>query len=348
MELWVDGVKHGDFFTNDMATQLSVASGIHAATFVSVDSKGGVLKSAVTTFTVTNAAPNPPPPSTYYASKHVFILMLENRSDKETMQDMPYLMSIASKYGIGNEAYSPSHGSWLAYGELGGGIAPKGGEALNRNCNGNGCKGTVVVDNMVREVEAAGMTWRGYFQSMPYPGFMGSSSGAYFRRHNPYPFFSDVRNSQTEQQNMVPWNGNLAVDIAADNVANYTWLVPDMNHDGHNGGTQNALAAADAYLSANLPVLLNSKYFGPNGDGVLLVTFDESDLRGDNQCSSTVSQGCGGHIFFSLIGPNLKQNYQSNTHIMQRDMLRGTCDLLGLGKCPGDGAAGHSLAEFFL
>jgi acid phosphatase len=193
------------------------------------------------------------------------------------------------------------------------------------------------------------MSWRGYFESMPFPGFMGYQYGDYVRRHNAFPFLIDVVNAYQQQQNMVPWTDNLARDLAANNVANYTWLVPDLTHDGHDppDDTATALRNADNYLAQNLPGLLNSKYFQPGGDGVLLITFDESDLDGDDACSQYVLTGCGGHIFFALIGPRAKQGYVSSTHIMQNDMLRGTCDLLGIATCPGDGATGIGLAEFF-
>lgn len=282
-------------------------------------------------------------------SSHVFVLMLENRSDAEAMKYMPYLSSLANQYGQSLQAYSPSHGSFNAYLELTAGSAPKDGYSDNGNCNGDGCNRPYTKDNMVRQLTAHKMTWRGYFQSMPSPGYMGYQYGEYVRRHNAFPFLIDVVNSYQQQQNMVPWTNNFAHDLATNNVADYTWLVPDLTHDGHDpqDDTQTALHNADVYLSQQLPALLNSRYFQPEGDGVLIVTFDESDLDGDNSCSKDQQQGCGGHIFFAAIGPRAKRRYQSSTHIMQNDMLRGTCDLLGIKSCPGDGASANGIAEFF-
>ena len=275
--------------------------------------------------------------------------MLENRSDSEAMKYMPYLSSLANQYSRSLQAYSPSHGSFLAYLELTTGAAPMNGSADNGNCNGDGCTQAYTGDNLVRQLTKLGKSWRGYFQSMPYPGFMGYSYGEYVRRHNAFPFLTDVMNNFLQQQHMVPWGNNFANDLATNNVANYTWLVPDLTHDGHDpvGDTQTALHNADVYLSQQLPALLQSKYFQPGGDGVLLVTFDESDLNGDNSCSQYQQQGCGGHIFFMLLGPGVRRAYKSSTHIMQNDMLRGTCDMLGITSCPGDGANGIGLAEFF-
>lgn len=275
--------------------------------------------------------------------------MLENRSDAEAMKYMPYLSGLAGHYGRGLQTYSPSHGSFLAYLELVAGAAPRYSLADDGNCNEGGCIKPYTKDNMVRRLNRKGFTWRGYFQSLPYTGYMGTNRGEYVRRHNPFPFISDVVGNPPQQLNMVPWDSNFADDLASGNVANYTWLVPDLTHDGHDpgGDPATALEHADAYLSQQLPLLLQSKYFQPGGDGVLLVTFDESDLDGDDACGEEVPRGCGGHIFFAVIGPNVKRTFTTSTHLMQNDMLTGTCNLLGVTQCPGDGAAGVGLAQFF-
>jgi hypothetical protein len=288
------------------------------------------------------------PPVWAQTSSHVFILMLENRSDAKAMQYMPYVSGLAGQYARSSQAYSPSHGSFNAYLELTAGSAPRNGYSDNGNCNGDGCSRPCTKDNLVRQLTAHKKTWRGYFQSMPSQGYMGYQYYDYVRRHNAFPFLSDVIDSYQQQQNMVPWTSNLARDIANGSVANYTWLVPDLTHDGHNPDDPAiALRNADNYLAQQVPALLQSKYFQPGGDGVLIITFDESDLVGDDACSDKIRTGCGGHIFFAVIGPNVKKKYLSATHIMQNDMLRGICDLLGIASCPGDGAKGTGLAEFF-
>ncbi|MEO8726092.1 MAG: hypothetical protein ABI383_08190, partial [Acidobacteriaceae bacterium] len=124
---------------------------------------------------------------------------------------------------------------------------------------------------------------------------------------------------------------------------------PDLTHDGHNpDNTRIALSNADNYLAGLLPPLLNSSYFQPGGDGVLIVTFDESDLTGDNQCGTNPeTNNCGGHTFLAIIGPQVNRSFQSNVHHSQRDILKTTCDLLALSACPGDSAQGVGMMEFF-
>src|SRR5271166_1296913 len=248
-------------------------------------------------------------------SHHVVVIMEENRSVSEASQYMPYLNSLATQYSQGLQLYSDSHGSWLAYGELTSGLAPFNGSGVGGICTGDGCSQTITIDNLVRRFANEGITWRGYFQSMPQIGYLGYEYGDYVRRHNPFAFYSDVVNNPAEQQNMLPADPYMLQDIENNNLANFTWITPDLEHDAHNGSSdQAALAAADAYLKTFVPQLLASPPFQPGGDGVLLVTFDEGELSGDNQCGGNPDpDNCGGHIWHVLIGPQVNSAYESDT-----------------------------------
>lgn len=283
-------------------------------------------------------------------SHHVVVIMEENRSISKASQYMPYLNSLATAYSQGMQVYADSHGSWLAYGELTSGLAPFGGEGDGGICTGDGCSQTIYIDNLVRHFASQGITWRGYFQSMPEIGYLGYQSGYYVRRHNPFAFYSDVVNNPAEADNMVPADPYMLQDIENNNLANFTWITPDLAHDAHNGSSdQQALEAADAYLKTFLPQLLSSPPFQAGGDGVLVVTFDESELSGDNQCGGDPDpDNCGGHIWHVVIGPQVNRAYESQTHYKQGSQLRLFCDLLGVNGCPGDGATSPSMSEFFL
>ena len=284
------------------------------------------------------------------SSNHVVVVMEENRSVDEARQYMTYLNYLANQYGQGLQVYSESHGSWLAYGELTSGLAPFGGQGVGGLCNGDGCKQTITIDNLVRRLGALHKSWRGYFQSMPSIGYMGYSYDNYVRRHNPFPFYSDVAYSLPEQHNMVPADPYMLQDIVSNKLANFTWITPDLEHDAHNpDNDQLALTFADYYLRSFVPQLLASPPFQPAGDGVLLVTFDEGEPGQDNSCGGYPDpNNCGGHIWSVLIGPKVKKHYVSNTHYMQGSQWRLICDLLGISPCPGDGASSPPMSEFFI
>lgn len=284
-----------------------------------------------------------------YRSRHVVVVMEENRSIGVASEYMPYLKSLAVQYGQGMQVYSDTHGSWLAYGEITSGMNPFNGSGDNGLCTGDGCTQTINIDNLVRHFASQGISWRGYFQTMPNIGYLGYQYGEYVRRHNPFAFYSDVVNFIPQQRNMYPLDPYLFNDIENNRLANFTWISPDLDHDAHNGSDdQQALAAADAYLQTFLPQLLQTTPFQAGGDGVLLVTFDEGELSGDNGCGGYPDHNnCGGHIWQVLIGPQVNRAYQSDTVYKQGSQLRMICDLLGLNSCPGDGASSPGMAEFF-
>ena len=301
-------------------------------------------ESTDTESTVTLQQPFLPP-----ASNHVVVIMEENRSAQYAEQYMTYLKSLADQYGQGLRVYSESHGSWLAYGELTSGLAPFGGEGVHGLCNGDGCRQIIMIDNLVRRLITAGKTWKGYFQSMPSIGYLGYQSGNYVRRHNPFAFYSDVVFNPAQRQNMLPADPYMLQDIESNHLANFTWISPDLVHDAHNGDSDElALIIADYYLRSFVPQLMASPPFQPNGDGVLLVTFDEGEPQQDNQCGGYPElNNCGGHIWSVVIGPKVKPHYQSNIHYMQGSQFRLICDLLRVYPCPGDGASSPSMSDFF-
>jgi phosphatidylinositol-3-phosphatase len=201
---------------------------------------------------------------------HVFIVMEENHSYSDVIgnSQMPYLNSLAKAYSSAPGYFADTHPSIGNYFML------TTGQIITNN---DGYMGTVTVDNVVRELLAAGKTWKEYSEALPYQGYDGGDTGEYAERHNPLSYMSDVRNSPAQQQNLVPFP-QLAIDIANHTLPNYGFIVPDLLHDAHDG----TLAMADAWLQTNIAPLLASPDFNTPGGGLLIIVFDESEGN-DNQ-----------------------------------------------------------------
>jgi phosphatidylinositol-3-phosphatase len=217
---------------------------------------------------------------------HVFIVMEENHSYSDVIGNpqMPYLNSLAQTYSMAKGYYADTHPSIGNYFML------TTGQIIT---NDDGYMGTVTVDNVVRELLAAGKTWEEYSESIPYRGYYGGDQGEYAERHNPLSYMSDVRNDPAQQQNLVPFT-QLATDIANHSLPNYGFIVPNLVHDAHDG----TLAQADAWLQANIAPLLASPDFNTPGGGLLIITFDESE---DND-----GQFGGGHVAWVAVGPDVR------------------------------------------
>jgi phospholipase C len=265
---------------------------------------------------------------------HVFIVMEENHSYEEVIGNpaMPYLNSLATTYSSAQGYHANTHPSIGNYFML------TTGQIIT---NDDGFSGTVTADNVVRELIAAGKTWKEYSEALPHQGYDGGDTGEYAERHNPLSYMSDVRNNQSQLQNLVPVT-QLAIDIANHALPNYGFIVPDLLHDAHDG----TLAQADAWLQANIAPLLSSPDFSAPGDGLLIITFDES-VTSDNAFG-------GGHVAWIAVGPNAKKAYPPNGSLIpvrvyqHQSTCRFMLKLLGVPVLPGAAATAPDMYEFFL
>ncbi len=265
---------------------------------------------------------------------HVFIVMEENHGWNSVFgnQQMPYLNSLINSYSVAQGYFANTHPSIGNYFML------TTGQIITNN---DGYMGTVTVDNVVRDLIAAGKTWKEYSESIPFVGYTGGDSGLYAERHNPCSYFSDVRGDQNQMQNLVPFT-QLATDIANHTLPNYGFIVPNLNNDAHNG----TLAQADAWLQANIPQLLNSPDFNTPGGGLLIITFDEAETSDRNFG--------GGHIVWVAVGPDVRQQYPPKkskfpVQLYQHpSTLRFMMQLLGLSQYPGAAATAPDMTEFIL
>jgi acid phosphatase len=158
-------------------------------------------------------------------------------------------------------------------------------------------------------------------------------------RHNPFAMLSDVAgNSQVANQCIWPFS-QFAADLANKTLPEFSFIVPDIDDDAHNGTPQQA----DSWLQTSVVTPLSTyQAFAPGGDGVLIVDFDEA-------ATSDTAHG-GGHVAPVLWGPIVKAGFRqtSSTVFQHESMLRTVMDALGLASPPGAAAQAPSMSEFFV
>jgi phospholipase C len=236
---------------------------------------------------------------------------------------MPYLNSLTSQYGLATQYYANTHPS------IGNYFMMTTGQIITNNDSYNS---TVTADNVVRRLITAGKTWKSYAESLPSVGYTGFDVYPYVKRHNPLAFFSDVVNSSTEANNLVPFS-KFATDLANGQLPQFSFIVPNVLNDAHDG----SLGQADAWLKSNIAPLISSSIF--QKDGLLIVLFDEAD-------NSDSSHG-GGHVACLLISPLAKKGHQSTTLYQHQSALRLMLEGLGIKSFPGAAAGATNLVEFF-
>jgi len=250
--------------------------------------------------------------------------MEENHSYSSVIgsSSMPYLNSLAKKYGLGTQYYANTHPSIGNYFML------SAGQMITNN---DSYCSTLTQDNVIRHLLNAGKTWKAYAESLPYAGYTGCGSGYYVKRHNPLAYFSDAANS-SEKYNLVPFT-KFSSDLTNHTLPNFSFIVPNLMHDAHDG----SLSAADSWLKTNIAPLLASATF--QKDGVVMIVFDES-------LDTDKSHG-GGHVVAVVIGPRVKPGYRSTTLYQHQSTLKTLMKALRLGSFPGAASSAAGMADFF-
>ncbi|HET9791409.1 MAG TPA: alkaline phosphatase family protein [Candidatus Angelobacter sp.] len=258
-------------------------------------------------------------------SNHVVVVMEENHSYSSVIGNsaMPYLNSLASHYALATQYYANTHPS------IGNYLQISTGRIITNN---DGSTATVTADNMVRHLLSAAKTWKSYAEGLPSVGYIGGDTGSYTEHHNPFSYFSDVRNSSVERLNLVPASRFLT-DVSNHTMPQFSFLVPDNANNGHNG----SLAQADSWLKAHVAPLLSSAAF--QQDGILIILFDES-------FSSDTAHG-GGHVAAVVVGPHVKRGFRSTAFYQHQSVLRTVLQALGVGSYPGAAASAPAMNDLF-
>jgi len=254
---------------------------------------------------------------------HVFVVMEENHSYSSVIgsSSMPYLNSLAKQYGLATAYYANTHPSIGNYFML------TTGQTITNN---DGYTGTVTADNIVRHFLTAAKTWKSYAESLPYAGYIGGDSGDYVKHHNPFAYFSDVRNSSVEKMRLVPFT-EFSSDLSNGRLPQFSFIIPNVVHDAHSG----SLSAADSWLKSHIAPLISSSTFKKNG--LLLIVFDES-------YDSDSAYG-GGHVAAIAVGPMVKPGVRSSIHYQHQNLLKTAMEALGLGSFPGKASSASAMTS---
>lgn len=235
--------------------------------------------------------------------------------------------------------------------------------ALGGQAVGQGCVFPASVLTVADQLSAAKLTWKGYMEDMGkdpareaatcgHPAFntqdqtqSATATDAYATRHNPFVYFHSIIDNPICATNVVSLDP-FAQDLATiDSTPNLSFIVPNLCHDGHDsscasGETPGGLAAADKFLQAIVPMILNSPAF--QQDGLLLITFDESsgaqsdasaccgEGPGPNSPLPGISGLGGGVVGMVALSPFIKPGTVSTKDYNHYAMLRSIEDIFGL------------------
>ena len=292
-----------------------------------------------------------PPRTEATKIQHVFMIVLENKNFSDTFgtstQD-PYLQKTLVPMGaLLSEYYGTGHVSLDNYISMVSGQAPTqdttddclpGLTGLVGNFNDvdqigttpdgqviakGGCVYPESVKALPNQLDAAGLTWKGYMEDMGNdPARESATCGhpnigtgtdntnsaeapsaavplgdAYATRHDPFVYFHSIIDKPSCHTHVVNLK-HLDNDLERlETTPNYVFITPNLCNDGHDGsgtgaagttcanGGPGGLTSADAFLKTWVPKIMASPAY--KKDGLIVITFDESSYTGSTTTDPT-------------------------------------------------------------
>jgi len=274
-----------------------------AGTVVLAAASVGVLGVPVGAATAATRPADVPP------AGHVFVINIENKGYDTTWgpnSAAPYLAQTLRAQGVLLSGYyATAHNSEPNY------IAQISGQGPNPQMQGDcqnysqfvqtgtaapgqavgaGCVFPASVPSLPSQLDAAGLTWRGYMEDMGTPcrhpalNSQDTTQTAkvgdqYATRHNPFMYFSAITDSPTCAQHVVDLS-QLPTDLASiSTTPALSYITPNLCDDGHDSpcvdGRPGGLATVNTWMQTWIPKILNSPAY--QQDGMLIITADEAD-----------------------------------------------------------------------
>jgi len=254
--------------------------------------------------------------------RHVFIIVLENQSYGASFGAQPaapYLgKGLPAQGALLTQYYGIGHASLDNYVALVSGQAPNQDTQLdcgtysdftleepaldaNGQALGRGCVYPQLVKTLPDQLEAAGLTWKGYMEDMGKDpqreratcghvavGARETTNTAeaqdqYAAKHDPFVYFHSIIDDAARCDAHVVNLSQLPQDLKkAQSTPNFVFITPNLCNDGHDqhcaDGHAGGYTAIDAFLRQWVPLITAAPAFA--ADGMLVITFDESDGKG--------------------------------------------------------------------
>lgn len=233
---------------------------------------------------------------------------------------------------------------------------------------GVGCVYPAIVKTLPDQLERAGFTWKGYMEDLdsnptrddpqtctagrigqiPDETEHAAIGDQYAAKHDPFVYFHTILDNPTRCAAHVVSLKELRIDLRrAATTPNYSFITPNLCNDGHDqrcvDGQTGGLAGINRFLKEWVPVITRSPAF--RKDGLLIITFDESDGQApdafDSCCGEKPLPGSpnppglrgpgGGRIGAVLLSPYIRPGTVSAVPYNHYSLLRSVEDIFGVG-----------------
>lgn len=277
--------------------------------------RSAVFAAALMTLVATGSATAQIPSSrttTTLAPAHIVVMVFENHEVDSIMaphSSAPYFRSLARGSVTLSRLFAITHPSLPNYLALTSGST----HDITSDCSTCFVDGTNIAD----QLEDAAISWKAYMESIPEPCSTAVADGTYAMKHDPFMYYTNIRNDADRCHKVVPLR-QLTSDLHAGSLPAFAWVTPNLCHDMHDC----AVATGDRFLRTWVPRIVPAL----GSDGILIILFDE----GVTSSGCCQGQAAGGHIAGIITGPGAGTGVIIRTDVSQYSILKLIEDAWGL------------------
>jgi phospholipase C len=312
---------------------------------------------------------------------HVVVIIEENKDYDQIVGGVaaPNISRFAKAYGNATRFYGethPSEGNYVAF--LGGdtlGIHDDDAYYCKPGLKDPDCASqasqpdypdhTAVTPHLGDQLQAAGYTWKGYFESLPAPGSMTYIAGdpklpgvspktaVYASKHSGFVNFTSTQHDPDRARHLVGFD-RLEADLAKGDLPNFALVVPNQCNEMHGlsgpgipGDCQSSNVAGlirrgDAETGDLVAKLQATRAWRSSKNMAIVITFDEGAGRETSGCcgpdpTAPTNRG-GGHIPTIVITNHGPRGLADATPFNHYSLLRTIEDAFGVTQHLGHAA----------
>jgi phospholipase C len=325
--------------------------------------------------------------------EHVIVIVEENKDYDQILGGAvaPNISQMAKTYGNATRFYGethPSEGNYVAF--LGGdtiGIRDDDAFYCKPGLKDPDCPGssqptytdhTAATPHLGDQLQAAGLSWKGYFESLPEPGsmvytatdpaFPGTSPKAqiYASKHSGFVNFASTQHDPDRARHLVGFD-RLEADIAKGDLPNFALVVPNQCNEMHGlygpGIPEDCLGSnvgplihrGDAEIARLVAKLQATPAWRSSKNMAIVITFDEGAGKETSGCCgadpTAPSNPGGGHIPTIVLTNHGPRGLADATPFNHYSLLRTIEDAFGVTQHLGHAAepdkGGRPMARLF-
>jgi hypothetical protein len=290
---------------------------------------------------------------------HIFVIVEENKDYARIVgsMDAPAITKLAKTYGSASRFYAETHPSEPNYVAMVGGYTygirdddafyckPHDARPYCSHSNRPGyVNHTIDAPSLATQLDAAGLSWKNYEESLPHAGSLAVVSGYYASKHSGFVNFAGVQRDPHLAQHLVAFDA-LDADLHSGKLPSLSVIVPNVCNEMH--GASEAGTPADCRFDApsaliargdrEIAMLTHSIMTSAawsQGNAAIVITFDEDDGDGIQGCcgndpSDPANTG-GGHIPTVVITNHGPRGVVDPTPYNHYSLLRTVEDAFGI------------------